>query len=71
MKIKIRNANYCDGCEQLTDLHTLAGHKRCKVYKKNMLPQEDVFISNRGIGLFPRLESCKKENEAIVVSRSF
>ena len=66
VKLTLKNKNYCDGCAQLTDLHTLGGHKRCKLYKKNMLPQEDIFIANKGLGYLSRLDVCKEENEAEV-----
>jgi len=66
MKLKLRHKEYCDGCEQLHELHTLAGHKRCVVYKKNMLPQEGNFIENRGLGYLKRPDICVKENEVEV-----
>ena len=63
MKLKLRHQDFCDGCEQLIDLHTMGQHKRCKPYKKNMLPQRDIYIAKRGLGEFPRMEICIKENE--------
>lgn len=66
MKIILRHQDFCDGCDQLTDLHTLGGHKKCKVYKKNMLSQEDIFLANRGLGSLARPENCKKENEITI-----
>lgn len=66
MKLKLKHKDFCDGCEQLYDLHTLAGHKRCRLYKKNMLPQESELIANRGLGYLKRLEQCVKENEVEV-----
>lgn len=66
MKLKLRHPDFCDGCEQLLELNTLAQHKRCKLYKKNMLPRQDVYIANSGHGYLPRLEVCIKENEVEV-----
>ena len=63
MKIKLRHKDFCDGCLEMAELHTLAQHKRCNVYKKNMLPRDDVFLANRGLGYLPRPEICKNENE--------
>lgn len=63
MKLKLKHQDFCDGCEQLEDLPTLGQHKRCKFYKINMLPQEDTFFANRGLGYLARPEKCKKENE--------
>lgn len=63
MKLKLRHPDFCDGCEQLIELNTLGGHKRCKLLKKNMLPQQDAYIANRGLGHLPRPDICKKENE--------
>lgn len=67
MKLDLRHKDFCDGCDQLTDLHTLGGHKRCKLYKKNMLPQEDIYLANKGLGYLTRPEACKKENEVTIV----
>lgn len=64
MKLKLRNKEFCDGCDQLIELNTLAQHKRCKPYNKIMLPREDMFITNKGLGYLPRPDVCKKENEA-------
>ena len=66
MKIKLRNKDFCDGCEQLEDLGTIGGHKRCKIYKKTLLPKEEVFLASRGQGYIKRLDNCKKENEVEV-----
>lgn len=63
MKIKLRNADFCDGCEHLVNLNTLGQHHRCKVYKRNMLAMDDIFFGSKGIGSFKRPEICKKENE--------
>ena len=64
MKLKLKNVLFCDGCSELQDLHTLGGHKRCKVYKKNFLPDESLLIENHGQGTIKRPEICQNENEA-------
>jgi len=66
MKLILRHKNYCDICAHLQALNTLGQHKRCKIYKKNMLPQEDIFLSNKGLGYFPRPKFCQDENEAVI-----
>ena len=66
MKPTLKHKDFCDGCEQLQELHTLAGHKRCSLYKINMLPQESDLIANRGLGYLKRPEICVKENEVEV-----
>ena len=66
MKLKLKHKDFCDGCEQLYELHTLAGHKRCVVYKINMLPQEGNLVENRGLGYLKRPDICVKENEVEV-----
>lgn len=66
MKIKLRHKEYCDGCDQSKKLNTLGQHIRCEIYGKNMTPQDDIFIGNKGIGYFPRPQKCKDENEAEV-----
>ncbi len=63
MKIKLRHKDFCDSCEQLKDIGTLGGHKRCKIYSKTLLPKEEVFISSKGQGYINRLDICKEENE--------
>jgi len=63
MKLKLRYQDYCDGCENLKELNTIGGHKRCTLYKKNSLPKDDTFAGTLGIGKIARLEICKKENE--------
>ena len=74
MKLKLRNLNSCDGCEQLKSLGTLAGHKQCRLYKKNMLPMDDVTAMLRKqeskgeeVGQIVRPQICKDENEAEVI----
>ena len=66
MKLKLRNKNYCDGCDQLVELKTIGGHKRCNIYRTVLLPNEDTFIASKGMGHVLRSEVCKKENEPIV-----
>lgn len=68
MKLRLKSPKYCDECEKLTDLHTLAGHMRCQLYKKNMLPQDDTLLESAGLGCyFARLEQCVKENTVEIV----
>lgn len=64
MNITLRHKDFCDGCDQMTELNTLGQHKRCRVYRKNFLPKDEVFIANKGLGYIERLEICKQENEA-------
>lgn len=61
-KLKLRNPNFCDGCEDLEILPVLSQMHRCKIYKINMLAQHDAFIANKGIGYYPRPEKCKEED---------
>ena len=68
MKLKLKHKDFCDGCEQLVELNTLASHKRCKVYDKVMLPREDLFGTEyKGLGMIKRPDYCMQENEAEVV----
>lgn len=69
MKIKLRNSNSCDGCNHLKKLATLGGHMQCDIYKKNMLPLDDVTVmlrrqDGKDTGRIERPQICKKENEA-------
>ena len=64
MKLSLRNLEFCDGCEQLVELNTLAQHKRCKLYKKVMLPRDDTHFESHGLGYIERPEICKKDNKA-------
>lgn len=61
VKIKLRNPDFCDGCEHLRDLATIGGHKRCVLLKKNMLPQEDITYKH---GTLPRPKECKDQYKA-------
>ena len=64
MKVILKHKDFCDGCAELQDLHTLAQHKRCGVYKINMLPRDDLFgIEYKGLGYLKRPDYCVKENE--------
>jgi len=74
MKLRLKNLHSCDGCGQLKNLPTLAGHKQCAVYKKNMLPLDDVTATlraqqskNEQVGRIIRPQICKDENEAEVI----
>ena len=69
MKIILRHKDYCDKCSQLENIGTLAGHKRCKIYKTVMLPREDLEITSRGQGSMLRPDKCKIENEIKVKPR--
>jgi len=62
MNLKLRNKNYCDSCEKLKELNTIGGHKRCEIYNKIMLSNENTFIASKGMGHILRLDICKKEN---------
>ncbi len=57
-----KHPGYCDGCGQLTELHTLGGHKRCKLLKKNLLPQDHILIASKGKGSIERPDECKKRD---------
>lgn len=67
MKIKLRNIDFCDNCEQLKELNTLGQHKKCLVYGDVLLQQEDVFLNSKGLGYLKRPRKCKDDNEAEVV----
>lgn len=66
MKIKLRNKNFCDGCDKAKKLNTLGQHVKCAIYNKNMTPQDDVFLGSKGLGYFPRPKNCKDENEVVI-----
>lgn len=68
-KITIKHKDYCDGCSELENLNTLGGHKKCKVYKKVMLPSPSLEIESRGLGTIKRPDECKVENVAEVKPR--
>lgn len=63
MKIKLKNPNSCDGCNQLEELNTLGQHKKCKLYGKVMLPMDDVSMAIKKVGRLERPQVCKDENE--------
>ncbi|MCK4817153.1 hypothetical protein KA005_15390, partial [bacterium] len=68
LKLKLKNPDSCDGCEQLKNLATLGGHKQCKHYKINMLPLDDVTVmlrkqEGKDCGKVPRPQICKSENK--------
>lgn len=64
LKLKLQNPDSCDGCSHLKDLSTLGGHKQCDVYKKNMLPLDDVSMAVKKRGRIERPQICKDENDS-------
>jgi hypothetical protein len=57
-KLILKNPNSCDGCEHLKKLATIGGHVRCEVYKKNMLPLDDISMSIKKVGRVERPQVC-------------
>ena len=70
MKLSLNHWRFCEGCEHMIDLETLGGHYKCKLYKRVMLPDWDLFHESKGLGYFRRLDACLKENEPVPVSQS-
>jgi len=58
----LRNPGYCDSCEELEELNTLAQHKRCRIYKKTFLSSESVLITSHGLGTIERPAICIEQN---------
>lgn len=56
--MKLKNPKSCDGCEHLKPLKTLGGHMRCEIYKKNMLPVDDMTMAVNKAGRVERPQVC-------------
>lgn len=67
MNLKLRHEAYCDGCEQLKKLGTIGGHTRCDIYKRVMIPDDQLHLVNKGLGYFQRPDICKEQNETEIV----
>ena len=63
MNRKLKHPEYCDGCDQLKKLMTLAQHSKCSKYQIVMLPKSDLLLTSRGNFQFPRPGKCKDEDE--------
>ena len=61
--LKLKNKNFCDGCEHLKNLQTISQMHECKIYKIKMLAQYDAYIANKGFGYYPRPEKCQEEDQ--------
>jgi hypothetical protein len=62
LTLNLKNPKSCDGCQFLKPLNTMGGHIRCEIYKKNMLPLDDVTMVIKKVGKVERLQICKDEN---------
>ncbi len=43
MKPEIKNLAYCDGCQHLKELNTLAHHKKCGIFGKVMIANSSMY----------------------------
>ena len=66
---KLKNKHFCDGCDELKNLMTLGGHRRCNIYKIMMLEKFDAYLANKGAGSFPRPDICMEEDKKLTETK--